>query len=140
MTKSALEVYAMAVCLAAVLGLVGAFGVSVYGGLQITFPEFTLTTTRWCGGTRVVIWTWAPATRLVRTPSGVVMTGPRPQDPVRRAELAERRLKGTVCTSEGERRRGLQRLVKGMIMVPLWLAAFAVHWNMSRRARLSGPA
>lgn len=126
--RLSLEIYALAVCFAAVVALVTALSVGTYGALKLGLPEFTMNS-----------WVYAlHQSNETYWNSCVGCFGqseerkrPRPEA----RELTQEREQSFARAIESERRDGSQMVTIAAIVSLLVLGVFALHWRLARRVR-----
>jgi hypothetical protein len=125
--KSKLEVYALAVCFAAVVCLVISAGIGGYAVIKIIQPELTLE--KWDYNkhqSNDAFWqSMQSRTSQEQKPEQ------RPAD----EDLTKRRLESYSRALGIERREGVQTLIRSAIFFLAGAVALFVHWRIARRAR-----
>jgi len=116
--RSLIQIYALAVCFAALMCFVVALGVGLYDVVQITAPDFTLQYYQPYQSNDAFLQYYPENTEL-------------PGDKI--TELRERGLREAL---DGERRAAWQSAVFILIIVAIDVAVFAVHWRIARKERL----
>lgn len=127
MKKSLLELYALAVCFAAILCFVIAFGVGVYSVIEITNPEFTMNSYEYKRYQSNDAY-WLSRVEDYRN-KGKEMQRPSED------ELTKQRQEGYRLAVIAEKRGGFQVLTKTIIILLIDAVVFLVHWRVARRAR-----
>ncbi len=132
MKKSALHVYALAVCGLLIVPLLISGGIAVYGILQATWPKLTMPAYEYQryqsdDAYREHLSEWS---RFPGDESGRRANGP-PSD----AEIAERRRQAFLEALERERRDGIQSIIRCAIFGLISLMLFLPHWRIARRER-----
>ncbi len=132
MKKSLLELYALAVCFAAVICFVSSSGIALYSVVAIINPEFTISAfeykqyqsndTYW----QQHKYEFATKGREIQRP---------PED-----ELTKKRKEGYELAVIAEKRSGLQTLTKTLIVIMIDIVVFLIHWLIARRARETNSA
>jgi len=125
--KSLLELYALAVCFAAILCFVIAFGVGVYSVIEITNPEFTMNSYEYKRYQSNDAY-WLSRVEDYRN-KGKEMQRPSED------ELTKQRQEGYRLAVIAEKRGGFQVLTKTIIILLIDAVVFLVHWRVARRAR-----
>ncbi len=124
--KSKLEIYALAVCFAAVVCLVISISVAGYAVIQIADPELTISSYNYDKyQTNDRYWEMKPGC-------------PGNKDAVRRPseeELTKQRLEALRTEIRSERRCGLQTLIHAMIFAVVGAVTLLLHWSIARKAR-----
>jgi len=132
MKRSALHVYALAVCALLIIPLLISGGVAAYGVLQAAWPQLTM-----------------PAWEYQRYQSDDAYRehlsersrfpgdgdGRRVGDSPPDAEIPERRRQAFGEALERERRDGMQSVIRAVIFGLISLALFFPHWRIARRER-----
>lgn len=132
MKKSALHIYALAVCALLIIPLLISGGVAAYGVLQAAWPELTMPA-----------WEYqryqsddayrehlSERSRLPGDEGGRQVGAPPPD-----AEIPERRRQAFREALERERRDGMQSVIRSVIFGLISLALFFPHWRIARRER-----
>jgi hypothetical protein len=129
MKKTALGVYALAVCFMTVTCFVITLGIALYSVVQIAKPEFTLTGSDYTAHqTNDTYWNGCSGDHYC---SGA--DEQKKQRPVE-AELTHQREASYTRVLANEQRDGAQVLVKSLIVILIDMAVFAFHWFVARRA------
>ncbi len=125
--KSKLEVYALAVCFAAVICLVISGGIGGYGLIEIIWPELTLTAHAYNSHqNNDEFWkSIYSRTNIERQPEQ------RPAE----EDVTKLRLESYSRLLAFERRDGAQNLLKYAIFFLAGAIAYFVHWRIARQAR-----
>jgi hypothetical protein len=124
--KSKLEIYALAVCYAAVVCLVISISVAGYSVIQIADPELTMKSynyDKYQSNDRY----WEMKQRCSEK-EGVVKRPPE-------EELTKQRLEALRMEIKGERRSGLQTLIYALMFVIVGAVTFLLHWRIASKAR-----
>ena len=125
--KSKLEVYALAVCFAAVVCLLISAGIGGYGLIKIIWPELTLYSWEYNSHqNNDAFW----KSMSSRTPIEQ-MPKQRPAE----EHLTQLRLESYSRALAIERRDGTQNLLKYAIFFLVGAIALFVHWRIARQAR-----
>ena len=132
MKKSALHVYALAVCGLLIVPLLVSGGIAVYGVLQATWPKLTMPAYEYQryqsdDAYREYLSEWGrfpgdeDGRRVGETPSDM--------------KIAERRRQAFREALERERRGGVQSIIRCVIFGLISLMLFLPHWRLARRER-----
>jgi len=124
--KTKLEIYALAVCFASSMCLVISLGTGTYAALSIAAPELTLNSHNY-GTLQSNDAYWEQKTRFKEKQD----VGSRPEEAV----LTEQRLAAYAIAINGERRDGLQSLLRSGIYAFFAAIFLFVHWRIARSAR-----
>ncbi|TXH65423.1 MAG: hypothetical protein E6Q88_13820 [Lysobacteraceae bacterium] len=161
MKKTILEIYALAVCFAAVVCATVTLGFGLWSVLEIAMPEFTINgytyaryqdnesfrpNKRRCADEDVAI---AEATAATAATDGAATTADLTADANadKRArdcrmlsdiEITAEREKAWGRELREERRDGLQALVRCLLILLVNLLVFLPHWLLAKRARAAG--
>jgi len=124
--KSKLEIYALAVCFAAVVCLVISISVAGYSIVRIVDPGLTMSSYNYNKyQTNDRFWeskqAYAKDQSAMKRPSEEELTKQRQE--ALRIELGE------------EKRGGLQSLIRTLMFVVVGAVALLLHWRIARRAR-----
>jgi len=136
MKKSILEIYALAVCFVALVCFVIALGIGVYDLIQITNPEFTINVYEYERHQS------NEAFEGVRGSPGRALRGIAPGIPVEPTErpaeeITQQREESYQAALRSERRRGMQSLIRIVIIVVIDVLVFVPHWLLFRRTRVA---
>lgn len=132
MKKSILEIYALAVCFAAIACFAIALGVAIYNAIQVINPEFTMSAYEYDRHqSNDAFW---------KGRHNVYDTDKREQKRPPEEELTKLRLESYQQGLKSERRNAFQSLTKAVIIMIIDIVFFAVHWRIARRARESNIA
>ena len=139
MKKSILEIYALAVCFVALLCFVIALGIGVYDLIQITNPEFTINVYEYERHQS------NEAFDTVRGSPGRAFGGIAPGIPIESTqrpeeEVTQQREKSYQSALRSEGRRGMQSLIRIVIILVIDVLVFVPHWLWVRRTRIAGLA
>lgn len=131
MKRTALEIYALAVCFVCVFSIVVGVAQAVYAIFEIHSPQIT---TRRDFETRATLsndsyWKWVG-------PSGDKTIVVRPSDD----ELTKRRLELRAQRLSEESDEGKGHLVSSLIYIVCLAIVFALHWALAKRARNETPS
>lgn len=120
MKRSLLEIYALAVCFVTVVCFVVALGIGVYDLVEISKPEFTLS-----------------SHEFERHQSNEAFTRRWPKDKERPSdeEITKLRQESYQIELRKEQRSALQNLVQVSIILVIDVLFFLVHWRLAKRAR-----
>ena len=122
MKKSLLEIYALAVCFVTVVCFVIALGIGLYDLVQLTYPEFSLSSYEY-----------------ERHQSDEAFMRHWAKDKKRPAEGEVTKLREESFRTElrKEQRSAMQSLVQILIVLIIDVVVFFVHWRLAKRARES---
>jgi hypothetical protein len=121
--KSKLEVYALAVCFAAIVCLVISLSIAGYSIVRIAYPEITIKSYDYkMYRTNDSYW----ASRYF--PGGGVPTRP-PEE-----EITRQRLSAYHTVIYGERREALQTLIQTFMFVVVGTITLLLHWRLAKKA------
>ncbi len=139
MKKSILEIYALAVCFVALLCFVIALGIGVYDLIQITNPEFTINVYEYERHQS------NEAFDTVRGSPGRAFGGIAPGIPIESTqrpeeEVTQQREESYQSALRSEGRRGMQSLIRIVIILVIDVLVFVPHWLWVRRTRIAGLA
>ncbi len=127
MKKSILEIYALAVCFAAIVCSAIALGVAIYNVIEIINPEFTISAQEYNHHqSNDSFWKGC---------SNVYGTGKKEEKKPLEEELTKLRLESYQQALKSERRNAFQSLTKTIIIIIIDIFFFVVHWRIARRAR-----
>jgi hypothetical protein len=135
--KSALEIYALAVCLFAVVFIVIAMAIALYDIVRVAFPNFTLnaqSAERY--GNNDAYWDMVRPRCFGENTENCDAAAVRPPE----EEVTRRRTRALETQYENERRTGEQGLVQALIFTLVAVAVFAPHWLIARRSREQSPS
>ena len=131
MKKSILEIYALAVCFATTVCFVVALGIALYEVIQITNPEFTLSSYEYNRHqTNDAFW------KNCDQYESKEKERKRPTED----ELTKLRMDSYRQALQSERRDAFQGLTKAIIVIIIDIVFFLVHWRIARRARETNAA
>ena len=133
MKKNILEIYALAVCFVALGCLVIALGIGVYDLIQIANPEFTL---------NAYEYERHQSNQAFRGSPGRVLRGIAPGIPVEPRqrpdeEITQQREESYQAALRSERRRGMQSLIRIVIILVIDVLVFVPHWLLVRRTNVA---
>lgn len=131
MKKSILEIYALAVCFATIGCFVIALGIAIFDVIQITNPEFTLSSHEYNRHQSNDAF-WTNSNKYDNDKKNKK----RPSD----EELTKRRLESYRQAIQSERRDAFQGITKALIIIIIDVVFFMVHWRIARRAREANTA
>ena len=139
MKKSILEIYALAVCFVALLCFVIALGIGVYDLIQITNPEFTINVYEYERHQS------NEAFDTVRGSPGRAFGGIAPGIPIESTqrpeeEVTQQREESYQSALRSEGRRGMQSLIRIVIILVIDVLVVVPHWLWVRRTRIAGLA
>lgn len=131
MKKSILEVYALAVCFAAVICFVIAAGIGLYAAVGVVKPELTLSSWEYDRHQNNDIF------RVLSNPPPMVLSGNGTTEVERLSEeeLTRRREESLQHAIRAEQRGNLQTLIRVAIIVFIDMVVFLIHWRIAKRAR-----
>jgi hypothetical protein len=125
--KSKLEIYALAVCFAAVVCLVISISIAGYSIIQIAQPDLTIHSYKFDKyQTNQRFW----ESRQSCSKDKVSMKKPA------EVELTEQRLEALRIELNGEKRNGLQGLIHALMFVVVGAVTLFLHWRIAKKARL----
>jgi hypothetical protein len=125
--KSKLEIYALAVCFAAVICLVISISIAGYSTITIINPELTIESYEFDKYQSNDNYWESKKSCYSRDQSK--MTRP-PEE-----ELTKQRLEELSIKLKGERRNGLQSLIYSLIFVVVGAVTLLIHWRIAKNAR-----
>jgi hypothetical protein len=130
MKKSILEIYALAVCFVALGCLVIALGIGMYDLIQIANPEFTLNAYEYERHQSNQAFRGGSPGRALRgiAPGIPVEPRQRPDE-----EITQQREESYQAALRSERRRGMQSLIRIVIVLVIDVLVFVPHWLLVRR-------
>ncbi len=133
MKKTILEIYALAVCFAAVVCFVIAAGVGLYALIGVVKPELTLPSWEYDRHRdNDIFWDLDKPPQLPMAPGPEVLKQPqRPPE----EELTRRREQSLQHAIRAEQRNRLQTVLQTSIVLLLNMVIFAVHWRIASHAR-----
>jgi len=127
MKKSILEIYALAVCFAAIVCSAIALGVAIYNVIEINNPKFTISAQEYNRHqSNDSFWKGC---------SNVYGVGKKEEKRPPEEELTKLRLESYQQALKSERRNAFQSLTKTIIIIIIDIVFFVVHWRIARRAR-----
>ena len=132
MKKTVLEIYALAVCLVAIVCLVIAVGIALYGAVQVAAPQFTMSGYAYNQYQNNDAF-WASCGPGIRS----CATGEKNRERPAETELTRQRETAFLSALASERRDGAQTLVKCAIFIVVAVVVFVFHWFLAKRARSS---
>ncbi len=149
MKKSILEIYALAVCFVALVCFVIALGIGVYDLIQIANPVFTINAyeydrhqsneafRRFPGlhgmvGPRHLAFGSGGTTGEVVIEPGIPI---EPTAPAAKEEVTRQREESYQAALRSERRRGMQSVLRVVIILVIDVLVFVPHWFLARRIR-----
>ena len=133
MKKSILEIYALAVCFVALGCLVIALGIGVYDLIQIANPEFTLNAYEYERHQSNQAFRGSPGRALRGFAPGIpVEPRQRPDE-----EITQQREESYQAALRSERRRGMQSLIRIVIILVIDVLVFVPHWLLVRRTNVA---
>jgi hypothetical protein len=123
--KSKLEIYALAVCFAAVVCLVISIGIAGYSIIQITAPKITMNSYEYKNyQTNDAYWIQVSGCEKDKA-------RPRPKE----EELTKQRLDAFALQVKAEQREGFQSLIKCLMFILVSSIVLFVHWRIAKNAR-----
>ncbi len=124
--KSKLEIYALAVCFAAVVSLVIASSVAGYAVVSIAAPHITIRSRDYDKfQTNDAYW------KGISPCSKNEQEAARPEE----EELTRRRLEAFGLELASERREGVQNLIQSLMFILVSSGVLIIHWKLARAAR-----
>ncbi len=131
MKKSILEIYALAVCFVALGCLVIALGIGMYDLIQIANPEFTLNAYEYERHQSNQAFRGSPGRALRGIAPGI------PVEPIQRPEeeITQQREESYQAALRSERRRGMQSLIRIVIVLVIDVLVFVPHWLLVKRTK-----
>jgi hypothetical protein len=124
--KSKLEIYALAVCFAAVVCLVISISIAGYSVIQIADPELTINSYKYDKyNSNDSFW----ETKHGRSKDQGAVQRP-PED-----QLTKQRLEELRTELRGEKRSGLQSLIHALMFAVVGAVTLLIHWRIARKAR-----
>ena len=132
MKRSALHIYALAVCGLLIIPLFISGGVVIYSIFELTWPELMMPSHEYQryqsdDAYREHLSRWS------RFPGDE--SGPRSGELPADAEIAKRRQMAFQEALERERRDGVQSIIRSIIFGLISLMLFLLHWRIARRER-----
>ena len=131
MKRSWLEIYALAVCFFTVACFVITLGIAVWDGVKICAPEFTLDNRDW----KKHQTDEAFKESLISDHQYQSEKEKKPYVPPVGKELTEARNRSYSSELTGERREGLQDMVRTLIILLIDMGVFFLHWKIAARER-----
>ena len=122
MKRNGTEIYALAVCFVAVIGIATTLAIAAYNLIGALAPSFTIEPSR---------------IDSYETNQAYARYWPKDKPIPTDAELTEMRASEHRRALEVERRSSIQNVVKSLIIMFIAFALFAVHWRIKGRAKLS---
>jgi hypothetical protein len=123
MKKTIVEIYALAVCFATVVCFVISLGIGIYDIVEITNPEFTLSSWEYKKHqSNDAFW----YDNCKDDNKGV-----RPQE----EELTKTREESLQNALKAERRDAFQGIVSVLIIISINVLVFLIHWAIAKRSR-----
>lgn len=124
--KSKLEIYALAVCFAAVVCLVISMGIAGYSILKIAVPKLTMESYAYDRyQTNDAYWNNRPYCGEKEKPKA------RPGE----QELTKQRLDEFAVKINAEQREGLQALIQCLMFIIVSGIILLIHWKIAKKAR-----
>lgn len=133
MRKSALYVYALAVCALLIVPLLICGGVAAYGVLKLAWPEMTMPSHEYRRYQSDDAYREYLSSGWARPPEGgsAAQAGEALSD----TDIAQRRPSAFREALERERREGVRDIVRYAVFGLISLTLFLVHWRLARRER-----
>ena len=131
MKKSILEIYALAVCFAAIVCFVITLGISTYDIVEIVNPEFTMSSYAYNRHQSNDAY-WKSGDNCGEDDK----KGQRPAD----EELTKQRLASYQQSIKSEQRDAFQSFIQSLIILIIAVIVFLIHWRLARRSRESNIA
>jgi hypothetical protein len=124
--RSKLEIYALSVCFAAVVCLVISTGIAGYSIFEIAAPELTMSSYEYNKyQTNDAYWNSKDSCREKEKAQV------RPNE----EELTKQRRDAFALATRGERREGLQTLIRCLMFILVSGGVLLVHWKIAKNAR-----
>lgn len=123
--RTLLEIYALAVCFVTLTCFVVCLGVGVYDLVQITKPEFTLSSYKY---------------EEHQSNDAFLRSWPKDKEIPNAEKVTELRLESYQRALRSEQREAVQSLTQIAIIILIDIVVFVFHWLMARRARASDNA
>jgi hypothetical protein len=124
--KSKLEIYALAVCFAAIVCLVISIGIAGYSIVEITNPYITIRAYDYDKyQSNDSYWD----SKIYDQDQKTVQQRPSEE------ELTKKRQEAMVIALKGERREGIQSLIQSLMFILAGGVTLLVHWQIAKRAR-----
>jgi hypothetical protein len=130
--KSKLEIYALAVCFAAMVCIVLSAGIAAYSLVEITIPEFTMRSYEYDRYQSNEAFKDGP-TYGRNSCDGSDAAGKASQKTDE--EITKIRLEAFARAIHSEKREGIQSLIRSVIFLGLGLIVLSVHWRIAKSAR-----
>ena len=142
MKKPILEMYALAVCFVALVCFVIALGIGVYDLIQIANPVFTINAYEYDRHQSNEAFRRFPGLHGMvgfGGATGEVVTGPgipvEPTTPAVEEEVTRQRGESYQAALRSEQRRGMQSVLRVVIILVIDVLVFVPHWFLARRIR-----
>jgi uncharacterized membrane protein YraQ (UPF0718 family) len=119
MKRSLVEIYALAVCFAAIVCFAVALGIAGYQAIKIFNPDFTLSSYEF----------ERHQTNEAFVKQNEALKSKTPE------EVTKLRTESYKASLKREKRNGLQSLTRTGIVMLVDVVLFSVHWAIARRAR-----
>jgi len=129
MKKGLLEIYALAVCFFTLLCFVITFGLALWNIVEITYPEFTIYSTKFECHQSDAAYKECNSSKSKYT---------REENPIpfpTGKELTTEREQKYATILKSEQRSAVQGIVQKLIIMFIDIIAFAFHWKLAARAR-----
>ncbi len=133
MKKSILEIYALAVCFVTVICFVISLGITLYGIIGITNPDFTISSSTYTEHqTNDDFWNSSYRSLSMSVNPG---EAEKARSILDEALLSKQRENSFARILANERRDNTQTVVKTLIVILIDAVVFLLHWFIARRAR-----
>ena len=129
MKKSLLESYGLAVCFFTVVCFVIVLGMTLWDGVKLTAPGFTLNSRDWKRHQS------DEAFKEYLISEHRYGSEKETYTPPEGAALSQAREQSFAQESQSEKRDGFQDLVRNLIILLINLGVFLAHWRIAARAR-----
>ncbi|MDP8287976.1 MAG: hypothetical protein RAP03_15000 [Candidatus Electryonea clarkiae] len=121
--KSKLEIYALSVCFAAVVGLVISAGVAGYSVFEIIDPELTMISYTYDKyQTNEAYWK-------------SILSCSKTKDKPNEEELTKKRQEAFVVAVKAEKRGGIQSLIRCLMFILTSGITLLIHWKIAKKSR-----
>jgi hypothetical protein len=124
--RSKLEIYALSVCFAAVIGLVISIGIAGYSLFEIAAPELTMSAYTYNKYQSNDAFWRSKETCYEKDKPKV-----RPSE----EELTKQRLDAFASEVRGEQRGGVQTLIRCFMFILVSGIALLIHWKIAKKTR-----
>ncbi len=127
MKKTALEIYALAVCFIGVVALVVSLGIGIFSSISIMFPDFAVDQWQYeQHQSNEKFWQNHP-NRYPPEKNGEMKEKPSDE------ELTKMRIKSYDLVLKNEQRSGAQALVNSIIFFIISSIVFFLHWRIYKK-------